>query len=389
MNIKRMSHATEIIAVLCVVSVVMAGCVSIPATVAPAEAPTVAAIPTPAPTSTPSTAPTAASSAAAGAYCPTAGWRISTPEEQGMDSGELAEMLAVIREKKMDIHSLLIIRNGYLVNESYFGGYDANRKNNMQSVGRSFTGTLIGIALDKGYIDGTDHRVLDYFPERTFANLDEQKKAITMEDVLTMRSGLEWREGSGDLEETMQSKDWPQSLLDRPVVAPPGSTWNYCSGCSHILSAILQKVTGMNTQDFAEQYLFKPLGIFAGKWMTDPAGLAFGAGGFNLTARDMAKLGYLYLRNGQWDGQQIVSVDWVKRATQRYASVDEHFGYGYHWFTVTSLGGHTGYAALGGGGQIILVIPDLDLVIVTTANTEESIFELIEQYVIPAAQKPG
>ena len=101
----------------------------------------------------------------------------------------------------------------------------------------------------------------------------------------------------------------------------------------------------------------------------------------------MAKLGYLFLRNGQWDGQQIVSSEWVKKATQRYAGVDEHFGYGYHWFTVTSLGGYAGYAALGSGGQIILVVPELDLVIVTTARTEESIFELIDQYVIPAVQK--
>ena len=181
--------------------------------------------------------------------------------------------------------------------------------------------------------------MVDFFPERTFANLDKQKEAMTLEDVLTMRSGLEWQERDRLLVKRMQnSRDWIQFLLDKPVTMPPGSQWNYCSGCSHILTAILQETTGMNPRDFAEQYLFKPLGISAVKWMTDPAGIPYGAGGFDLTPRDMAKLGYLYLRNGQWDGQQIVSSEWVENATQTYADVDvnAHFGYGYHWFTVTS-----------------------------------------------------
>ena len=141
----------------------------------------------------------------------------------------------------------------------------------------------------------------------------------------------------------------------------------------------------MNPRDFAEQYLFRPLGIKDAKWMTDPDGIPYGAGGFPLTPRDMAKLGYLYLRNGLWDGKQIVSAEWVQKSTQKHSDVpvNTHFGYGYHWFTWNTM---DGYAALGSGGQIILVIPKYDLVIVTTAHTEESIFELIEQYVLPAVQ---
>jgi CubicO group peptidase (beta-lactamase class C family) len=171
-----------------------------------------------------------------------------------------------------------------------------------------------------------------------------------------------------------------------PVVIPPGTKWNYCSGCSHLLTGILQQTTGLNPRDFAEQYLFKPLGIADVAWMTDPAKVPYGAGGFRLTPRDMAKLGYLYLRNGQWDGEQIVSANWVKSATRKYADVDidPHFGYGYHWFTIASM---AGYAAVGRGGQIVLVIPKSDLVIVTTAATEVSLFELIDQYVLPAVQK--
>jgi CubicO group peptidase (beta-lactamase class C family) len=173
-------------------------------------------------------------------------------------------------------------------------------------------------------------------------------------------------------------------MLDKPMIEAPGSRWNYCSGCYHVLSAIIQQTTGKNAHDFAEQNLFKPLGISNVVWPTDNAGISTGGSGLQLTPRDMAKLGYLYLRGGQWDGQQIVSSGWVKAATQRYADVDEHFGYGYHWFTAPAL---AGYAALGSYGQIILVIPEHDLVIVTTAATEESIFELIEQFILPAGQK--
>ena len=174
-------------------------------------------------------------------------------------------MLAEIKERNMDVHSLLVIRNGYLVSETYFEGYQPDAKHDMQSVGRSFTSALVGIAIDKGYIDGVDHRIIDFFPERTFANLDKQKEAMTLDDVLTMRSGLEWQETPDTRNAQQRSPDWIQFLLDKPVIAPPGSQWNYCSGCSHILSAILHETTGMNPRDFAEQYLFKPLGISDGQ----------------------------------------------------------------------------------------------------------------------------
>jgi CubicO group peptidase (beta-lactamase class C family) len=321
-------------------------------------------------------------------YWPTEGWRTSTPEEQGMDSQKLEEMLAVIEQRQMKIHSFLIIRNGYLVSETYFSGFEPDMKHSIQSVGRSFTATLIGIAMDKGYIKSTEQRILDFFPDRTFANLDARKEAMTLEDVLTMRTGFEWEEVSGVFELMQKTPDWTQYVLDMPMAETPGQRWNYCSICSHVLTSILNETTGMNPREFAEQNLFKPLGIKDVEWIADPAGIPLGAGGFPLTPRDMAKLGYLYLRKGQWDGQQIVSPEWVERATQPHVAVtiNEHFGYGYHWFTVTSM---DGYAALGQGGQIILVVPKYDLVIVTTGYTEESIFELIEQYVLPSLQESG
>jgi len=355
---------TKFLALLFIISVIVLGCSRFPATVVPSSVPTLMPV-----NST---------------YWPTEDWRTSTPEEQGMDSQKLEELIATIREKDISIHSFLIIRNGYIVSETYFEPYEQNTKHDLQSVGRSWTSALIGIAIDKDYIDGVDQRVVDFFPERTFANLDPRKEAMTLEDVLTMRTGLEWVEVDGAFQAMEKSPDWVQYILDKPMVEPPGTRWNYCSICSHVLTAILQETTDINPRDFAEKYLFKPLGISGVVWIADPDGIPLGAGGFRLTPRDMAKLGYLYLENGQWDGQQIISSDWVEKSTQTYAVVNEKLGYGYHWVTVTSM---AGYAASGGGGQIILVIPDSDLVIVTTANTDESIFELIEQYVLPAVQK--
>ncbi len=253
----------------------------------------------------------------------------------------------------------------------------------MQSAGRSWTSALIGIAIDKGYIDTVDQRILDFFPRAHVCKHGSAQGSHDLEDVLTMRTGLEWQELPGAFEQMQKSPDWVQYILDRPMTEQPGTRWNYCSICSHVLTAIMDETTGMNPRDFAEENLFKPLGISGVAWIADPDGIPLGAGGFKLTPRDMAKLGYLYLRNGQVGGQQIVSSDWIEKSTQTYSVVNEHLGYAYHWVTVPEM---KGYAASGGGGQIILVLPEYDLVIVTTANTEESIFELIDKYVLPAVQ---
>jgi CubicO group peptidase (beta-lactamase class C family) len=383
MSIKLMNRSAKLFTLLFILGVTVSGCY--PPTAGPSSVLTstsatgtdssTTVVPSDVPTLTPATGP----------YWPTEAWRTSTPEEQGMDSQKLAEMVATIKERNMNVHSLLVIRNGYLVSETYFEPWQADSRHVIYSATKSFVSTLVGIALDKGAIDGVDHRVMDYFPERTIANLDQLKKDLTLEDLLTMRSGLEWTD-PGTYYEMTGSPDWVQFVLDKPMVEPPGQRWHYCSGCSHLLNAIIQQTTGMKTRDFAEQNLFKPLGITDVMWPADNAGIPAGGAGMQLTPRDMAKLGYLYLRNGQWDGQQIVSSKWVENATRKYADVDidPHFGYGYHWFTVNSM---AGYAALGDHGQIILVIPEHDLVIVTTADTQESIFQLIEQYVLPAVQK--
>jgi CubicO group peptidase (beta-lactamase class C family) len=303
-----------------------------------------------------------------------------------MQVDKLAEMLAAIQEEHLNLHSLLVIRNGYLVSETYFGNYQQDTRDEIYSVTKSFVATLIGIAIDKGYIVGVEQRIVDLFPERTFANLDEGKESITLADVLTMRSGLDWQESDAAIGELYRSPDWVQFMLDKPMVLPPGSQFNYCTGCSHLLSAILQETTGMNTRDFAQEYLFKPLGISNVAWDTDGAGIPIGGWGLQLTPREMAKLGYLYLQDGEWDGEQIVSAQWVEGATERHTQTDSDLGYGYQWWTYPSL---EAFAALGLYGQTVFVIPGSDLVIVTTAKMDnhDEIFGLIEEYIVPAVRE--
>ncbi len=365
-NTTLIHRSIQCFTLICILGVILVGCSSSPATVVPPNVP----------------APTLES----GTYWPTEAWRTSTPEEQGMDSQKLAQMLAAIQEQQLNLHSLLIIRNGYLVSETYFEPYRQDTKHELYSCTKSFISTLIGIAVDKGYIEGIDHRIVDFFPDRTFANLDRTKEDITLEDVLTMRSGLDWQDVDSTFGAMYQSQDWVKFVLDKPMARPPGHLFNYCSGCSHLLSALLQQTTGMNTRDFAEQVLFKTLGISNVNWDTDAAGIPIGGWGLQLTPRDMAKLGYLYLRDGKWEGQQIVSTKWVESATQRHTETDGDLGYGYQWWTYPSL---EAYTALGRYGQTIFVIPGSDLVVVTTAGMDDhdDIFQLIEHYIFPAAQK--
>jgi len=360
---KRFIRSIPFLGLVCLFLGILAGCSGTPARDLPSSA--------------------APSSPATGEYWPTKGWRTSTPEEQGMDSQKLAQMLDTIQQQGLDLHSLLVIRNGYLVSETYFDHYQPDTRHELYSCTKSFISTLVGIALDQGFIDRTDHRILDYFSKHTFDNLNEEKEAMTLEDVLTMRSGLDWEEGDPIYGAMYRSPDWVEFVLDEPMALAPGDGFNYCSGCTHLLSAILQQTTGMNTRDFAEQTLFEPLGIKNAKWDTDSNGIPIGGWGLQITPRDMAKLGYLYLREGKWDGQQIVSAGWVENATQKHTATDGDMGYGYQWWTYPSL---EAYTALGRDGQTIFVIPGSDLVIVTTAEVgdHDPIFQIIEDYIVPA-----
>ena len=316
---------------------------------------------------------------------PTQVWRTSTPEEQGMDSGRLSEMLAEIEQKKLDFHSLLIIRHGAIVSETYYGTYHADTPHVLYSVTKSFIATLIGIAIDQGLIDSVDHLVLDFFPDIAITDPDPLRETMKLEHLLTMTTGLAWQDEDPVFGELYRSQDWVAYVMNKPMLEQPGTHFNYCSGCSHVLSAIVQQATQTNTRDFAQEALFGPMGITGYRWEVDSKGIPIGGWGLSITPRDMAKLGYLYLHQGQWDGQPIVSSKWIEKATQKHIDADDELDYGYQWWINPRLGA---YMALGRYGQTIFVLPEADLIVVTTAKLEnhDEIFHLIEAYILPAIQ---
>jgi hypothetical protein len=219
------------------------------------------------------------------------------------------------------------------------------------------------MALDDGSLTDLDQPVLSFFPERTIANRTPDKEAITIEDLLTMQSGLDCaddRRGAS----VQDSQDWVQSILDLPMANPTGTTFAYCTRGPHLLSAILTQATGMSTQAYAQARLFDPLGIqpAAVAWPTDPQGIAIGGYGLSLRTHDMAKLGLLLLAGGNWDGTQVVPADWIATATRSHVAAQADKDYGYLFWVYPSA-----FAAEGLGDQRITVVPDQNLIVVVTA----------------------
>jgi len=323
-------------------------------------------------------------------HWPTDGWRSSTPEQQGMDSEMLAEMFAAIQEQGHNIDSVTVARHGYLVADAAISPFRPDSKHTINSCTKSVVSALIGIAIDKGYIERVEQPLLDFFPERSAANLDANKKAITLEDVLTMATGLECRDSYlyrwRGLDQMRATDDWIQFMLDLPMAETPGSRFEYCNGASFLLSAIIQKSTGVTAQAFAEEHLFAPLGISDVEWPENPQGISIGWGGIEMRPRDMAKIGYLYLNEGRWDGEQIVPAEWVKTSTQKHIPATLQDGYGYQWWMADD----GVYMALGYAGQYILVAPEKEMVVVFTGDLEERDFytpqNLLNDFIIPAAK---
>jgi CubicO group peptidase (beta-lactamase class C family) len=305
---------------------------------------------------------------------PTMGWVTADPETQGMDSTALGAVYDYVETSGADVRSLLVIRHGYIVAEEYFTPqlYDVNNTHILFSVTKSVVSCLIGIAIDLGFIDNTSQLLLDFFPERTIANMSAWKEDITLDDVLMMRSGFQWDEDNydeyNDFFAMRDSGDWVQYVLDRPMAYEPGSTFYYNSGNSHLLAAIINVTTGRTPLSFADQYIFEPLGISHRAWTTDPQGINFGGSNLALRPRDMAKLGLLYLNNGTWDDQQIVSSEWVERSSSGPSTPYTQVSYGYQWWIDDH---HNWYSARGYNGQFIYVIEEHDMVVVFSSDVED------------------
>jgi len=311
----------------------------------------------------------------------TGDWKHSTPAEQKLDAERLDRLVDALRENEIrNIHSLLIVRNGRLVLEEYFKGHDAGELHELQSVSKSFTSALVGIAIDRGEIEGVHEKVLAFFPDMEgIDNLDDRKRRMTLEDLLTMRSGTDYHESGPDsphFQLNRMNREWTKFILDRPMISEPGTSFRYDSGAVILTSAILQARTGMHADAYAETHLFAPLGIERARWYRNAEGHPHTGGGLHLRSRDMAKLGLLYLRKGGWEGTQILPASWVAESLSRQVKLEGQsnrvVGYGYWWWVLPPAPGGSGtqdiYGAFGFKGQYIFVVPEYDIVVVVTAG---------------------
>lgn len=297
---------------------------------------------------------------------PTKSWAVSTPEEQGLDSAGLARLIEIVGARRQD--SLMIVRHGKIVADAYYAPYVKDVSHDLRSVTKSITGTLSAIAVRDGFLDSADHPVIDYFSDRQISNVDDNKKAMTVQSLLDMTSGIEWLEKAYTPDEPLMrmyaSPDRTAFVLNQPMSGAPGAKFYYNSGNPYLLSALITKKTGRSAFDFAKQQLFEPLGISSAKWGdVDAQGVTDGEAGLSLAPHDMAKIGYLYLHNGAWDGKQIIPSSWVDRARAGKVTATFGFHYGNLWWSLPEKGA---YMAQGRHSQLILVLPKLDIVAVMT-----------------------
>jgi CubicO group peptidase (beta-lactamase class C family) len=320
-------------------------------------------------------------------YWPTHGWQTDTPENQGLDSAKLADGLLAIRSAQFNLHSLFIARNGKVILDAYFYPYDSDSVHELASVTKSVTTALIAIAADQGALE-LDQKMVSFFPEREIAYPDAWKESITVRDLAAMRSGLACVSDNNEqtLDEMGLASDWVQFTLDLPMGSKPGTEWVYCSPGTHLLSAILSQATGTTAEDFAQKNLFGPLGIEDEIWDIDPQGYNDGWAGLYMHPADMAKIGYLWLHGGEWDGKQIVSRTWVEQSVKRQSITGLGDDYGYGWWVMPDETGE--YSAEGRSGQYIRVLPEVNAVIVTTGGGIEwdQIVPYIQAAVIDLSQ---
>ena len=292
------------------------------------------------------------------------GWEISTPGQEGFSEEAINEVYNNFYSEDLypSIHSLLIVRNGKLVAEAYCRDKkDRDRFHNIQSATKSITSLLVGIAIDQGLIDSVGQTVYHFIPE--YFDDDVNKREITLRDVLTMETGLDFDNDKHTVELINWKGSTLEYVLQKNLIFTPGTDWYYGDGNPQLLSGIIQKVSGKTEEEFAGENLFNPLYISLYQWEKAADGLTFGAVGLWLTPRDMAKIGKLMVQDGMWEGRQIVSPEWIAESTRRQSS---HQNYGYYWYPWEE---ENAYFAEGHGGQLIYVVPDQQLSIVITADS--------------------
>ncbi len=324
------------------------------------------------------------------------GWHTASLIDHGIDPAPINEMIERISAGDYTgISSVLLVHEGNLVLEEYFGEFNRDSLHSMRSASKTITSALVGIAIDQGFIKNVDEPLLAYFPEYEgkIENWDELKRNITLAHVLTMTSGIK-----GNEDAMYPTDDWIKFYFDQPLATTPGEKFSYATSGIVALGSVITRASDLRIPAFTDRYLFGPLGITDYKWPITNSrgnqGLAMTGGGLNLRPRDMAKFGQLYLNNGVWNGERLITESWIRASTTKHATSNHHGeDFGYLWRMIDrSVEDHKvrSLEAWGNGGQFIMVFPSLNLVAVFTGENYglfpemEQPFEMIERYVLPA-----
>ncbi len=317
-------------------------------------------------------------------------WNSDSAHAQYSDSLALENIFKSADEIKT-VRSLLIQQNGELIKAEGFNGRSLNRPFNIKSASKSIIGLLTGIAIEEGFIPSVDEPIVTYFPGYFEENPDSLKESITIKNLLTMKTGLR-STSSRNYGAWVISDDWVKYALDQDFVAEIDGRMVYSTGTSHLLSVIITKASGMSTKAFAEKYLFDPMNITVGGWDKDPQGYYMGGNNVALKPADMLKIGQLILDDGAYDGEQLISRNWIRDSFETYTYSNYNpYGYGYQWWN-QEIAGKKVFFAWGNGGQYIFMIPELNSVIVITSSTlnttprrsyKDTIFPLMGEQIIP------
>jgi len=320
----------------------------------------------------------------------------SHPEIEKVNPQAISDYLQAVKSSGQDLHSLMILRNGKVVTEQWFGESAANKSHALYSVSKTFTSTAIGFAIQEELLNATD-KVTAFFPDQLPEEISPKLKALEIRHLLTMTVGHDV-DPTRILREKREN-DWAEAFLAFPIDHQPGSQFVYNSLATYMLSAILQQVTGERLLDYLQPRLLRPLGIVGATWDQSPQGIDVGGWGLEVKTEDMAKLGQFYLQKGQWNGKQLLPESWFEEATLaqvpslpagvkkedlKVEAKDSDWmqGYGYQLWRSR----HNSYRADGLNGQFVLIIPEKNAVIVTTANIPDMQAELnlIWEYLLPA-----
>ena len=339
-------------------------------------------------------------------YWPTANWRTAQPEAMGMRAEKLGELEKLLRSRQRHVNGVVVVRKGYIVFEWYRPGYGAGDTHNVASVTKSVISALVGIAIEAGFVQSVDQKILEFFPEYVPGAGDSQKRKLTLKHLLTMTAPIAWKTGARGYEplnRLRRQRDWVKYILDLLGREGELGRFQYSSVCPHLISAVISRTTDRCAREFANERLFRPLGMkeipdhevtsfqrddVFGKnvtgWIKDPGGITSGGWGLTTTPRDMARFGFLYLNRGTWDNTPVIPDAWIEESTAQNAN-----GYGYYWW-LRGEGSTFSYSAAGSGGNLICCVPGKDLVVAIVSKVvmkSPDPWQPVERYILPAVKE--